>query len=292
MIRPRPLAQSDSPKPNDELRIYFFSNGVTGGMPGSIRSRLNKETYFNIDWRGCGALGTAEAGYSISAADLHRFAGHPIVHIPLQDTDLRRWHNTLRAAFMPKDGGYSIDEITRTIAQASRLLTRLRIPTTLKERFNPDTEIDRWYGDSHAHNGKYLPQVMFRAATPEQMLAGEFSTGNTWFASDGWDAHVVGDGSELAEAVLSIQNPLILAPDTQLKDAIGDIPIPAGYDGLIIRNEDGSCSAAAVADPSQFRLTGATHPEMESWFQSWMQIPPVTPARPPAPHADPEPDFQ
>lgn len=285
MIRPRPTEKPESANPSDQLRIYFYSNEMPPAPPYSLRSRLPaKETYFNIDWRGCGALGTAEDGLSIAAADLHTFAGHPSVVIKLSDHELRVWHNNLRSAFMPKAGGYSIDEITQHIAEASRLLMRMRVPSALEGRFKADTEIDRWYGDSHAHNEKYRPQVMFRAATPDQMQAGVFSSGITWFGADGFDAHVVGDGSELAEVVLSIQKPLVLSPDTLLTDAIGYIPIPAGYDGLIIRNDDGSCRAAAVADPSQFRLAGTDHPEMECWLQSWLSIAPVTP---PAPAAAP-----
>lgn len=285
MIRPRPTESTESANPSDQLRIYFYSNETPPAPPHSLRSRLPaKETYFNIDWRGCGALGTAGDGLSIAAADLHTFAGHPSVVIKLSDHELRAWHNNLRGAFMPKAGGYSIDDITQHISQSSRLLNLQRIPGKYRERFKPETEIDLWYGESHVHNKNYLPQVMYRAATPDQMQASIFASGNTWFGADGFDAHVVGDGSELAEVVLSIQNPLVLSSDTLLTDAIGYIPIPAGYDGLIIRNDDGSCRAAAVADPSQFRLVGADHPEMECWLQSWLQITPITP--PPAPTPD------
>lgn len=79
MIRPSQKQASNS-SPRDGMRIYFYSSDQPPAAPNSLRSRLPaQETYFNIDWRGCGELGTAGSGYSIGSADLHNFAGHPSV---------------------------------------------------------------------------------------------------------------------------------------------------------------------------------------------------------------------
>lgn len=288
MIRPKASQETLTAPAQDQLRIYFVSKDNLAWPPGSVgASYPAQEKGFSIDWRGCGAIITASAGYSAAALDLHRFAGHSTAMIVLPSEQFRLWHDNLREAFMPKAGGYAIDDITRHIGETSRLLVRQQIPADLQARFTPRAEIDLWYGDSQVHDPKYLPQVMCRAATPDEVKAGTFSEGITWFAADGADAHIVGKGPELPEAIVRIEKPLTLATGTSIKEAMATMLIPGGYDGIIIRDEAGACVATAVASPEQFRLAGTDHPDVECWLESWLSLRPIWPPAPaPAPDID------
>lgn len=275
MIRPA-QGKSLSVNPSDQLRIYFVSKDNRAWPPGSAgASYPTREKGFTIDWRGCGGIITADAGYSVAALDLHRFSGHPTAMIVLPSEQFRLWHDNLREAFMPKAGGYAIDDITRHIGETSRLLVRQQIPSDLQARFAPQAEMDQWFGKSHVLDDRMLPLLMYRAATEEQINTGKFGPGPTWFAGDGLDAHAVGEGPELAEALLSIQNPLTLTSDADLHEITPALLIPGEYDGIIIRGSDGLCRAAAAASPEQYRVTGDCNPDIGLWLASWRWLQPA-----------------
>ncbi|WP_455233351.1 hypothetical protein [Geopseudomonas aromaticivorans] len=256
------------------LTIYFQQvEPFPPSMRPTLRSR--QERFFSIDYRGCGRVGTADAGYVQACKDLKDFTGNPIVRFCVNEWVFQRWHAYLMQAFPPIPGGYPVEAVCQGIGEASRLLMSRQPPApALRDLFKPaGNPLDAWFEGSKITE-KGSPQHLFRAVVSEaDPLAGLPTDRPIWFGDDGISATYLGEGPDLIEVVLALKNPLILEPGQDIKTLLS-LGIPEGHDGLLRYDDKWRADVAAVASPEQVRVVRPDDQELAAWLQSWEKLAP------------------